>query len=43
MAEQSPWWGSITHDMIGNIAGSLHPGALSYYDEAEIEVPDSLR
>lgn len=43
MAEESPWWGSITHDMLGNIAGQLHPGALRYYDEAGIEVPDSLR
>ncbi len=43
MAEESPWWGSITHDMIGNIAGSLHPGAVRYYDEADIEIPDELR
>ncbi|GHE22933.1 TAXI family TRAP transporter solute-binding subunit [Halomonas urumqiensis] len=43
MAEESPWWGSINHDMIGNIAGSLHPGALRYYDEAGIEIPDELR
>ncbi|NIC06782.1 TAXI family TRAP transporter solute-binding subunit [Billgrantia bachuensis] len=43
MAEESPWWGGITHDMIGNIAGSLHPGALRYYDEADIEIPDDLR
>ncbi|MDX5376541.1 MAG: TAXI family TRAP transporter solute-binding subunit [Halomonas sp.] len=43
MAEESPWWGGITHDMIGNIAGTLHPGALRYYDEVDIEVPDDLR
>ncbi|PAU76502.1 TAXI family TRAP transporter solute-binding subunit [Halomonas salipaludis] len=43
MAEESPWWGSIEHDMVGNIAGTLHPGALRYYDEADIEVPDVLR
>ncbi len=43
MAEESPWWGGITHDMIDNIAGTLHPGALRYYDEAGIEVPDDLR
>lgn len=43
MAEDSPWWGGITHDMIGNIAGSLHPGAVRYYDEAGIEIPDALR
>lgn len=43
MAEDSPWWGGITTDMIGNIAGPLHAGALRYYDEAGIEVPDELR
>ncbi|PMR69045.1 TAXI family TRAP transporter solute-binding subunit [Halomonas heilongjiangensis] len=43
MAEESPWWGSITPDMIDNIAGSLHPGAVRYYDEAGIEIPDDLR
>lgn len=43
MAEESPWWGGITHDMIGNIAGTLHPGAVRYYDEADIEIPDDLR
>nr|WP_298249746.1 TAXI family TRAP transporter solute-binding subunit [uncultured Halomonas sp.] len=43
MAEEAAWWDSITHDMIGNIAGTLHPGALRYYDEAGIEIPDELR
>ncbi|MCE8018134.1 TAXI family TRAP transporter solute-binding subunit [Halomonas sp. MCCC 1A17488] len=43
MAEESPWWGGITPDMIGNIAGTLHPGAVRYYDEADIEIPDDLR
>ena len=43
MAEETAWWGSITHDMIGNIAGTLHPGAVRYYDEAGIEIPDELR
>lgn len=43
MAEESPWWGGITHDMLANIAGALHPGAVRYYDEAGIEIPDDLR
>ncbi|WP_043531876.1 TAXI family TRAP transporter solute-binding subunit [Litchfieldella xinjiangensis] len=41
MAEESPWWGGITPDMVGNIAGTLHPGAVRYYEEAGIEVPES--
>ncbi|WP_148252196.1 TAXI family TRAP transporter solute-binding subunit [Aidingimonas lacisalsi] len=43
MAEESPWWGAISPDMIGNMAGTLHPGALRYYEEADIEIPESLR
>ncbi|MFY0992621.1 TAXI family TRAP transporter solute-binding subunit [Halomonas sp. C05BenzN] len=43
MAVESPWWGGITTDMIDNIAGSLHPGAVRYYDEAGIEIPDDRR
>ncbi|PMR73388.1 TRAP transporter substrate-binding protein [Billgrantia endophytica] len=43
MAQETAWWGSITHDMIGNIAGTLHPGAVRYYDEAGIDIPDELR
>ncbi|MFO8047184.1 MAG: TAXI family TRAP transporter solute-binding subunit [Halomonas sp.] len=43
MAEETAWWGGITHDMVGNIAGTLHPGAIRYYDDAGIEIPDALR
>src|SRR5690554_1856153 len=43
MAEETAWWGGITHDMIGNIACTLHPGAVRYYDEAGNDIPDSLR
>ncbi|MGM0831770.1 TAXI family TRAP transporter solute-binding subunit [Halomonas qaidamensis] len=43
MAEETAWWGGISHEMIANMAGSLHPGAIRYYDEAGIEFPDRLR
>lgn len=43
MAEETAWWGGITHEMIGQIAGTLHPGAVRYYDEAGIAIPDELR
>ncbi|WP_346795844.1 TAXI family TRAP transporter solute-binding subunit [Halomonas sp. Bachu 37] len=43
LAQEAAWWGSITHDMLDNISGTLHPGALRYYDEVGIEVPESLR
>lgn len=43
MAEVAAWWSSVTPEMLGNIIIPLHPGALRYYDEAGIEVPDTLR
>ncbi|WP_417329431.1 TAXI family TRAP transporter solute-binding subunit [Halomonas cupida] len=43
MAESSPWWQSISPDMLENFEGKLHPGALRYYDEAGVDVPESLR
>jgi TRAP transporter TAXI family solute receptor len=43
MAEEAAWWSSITPEMLENMTGTLHPGALRYYEEAGIEVPDTLR
>ncbi|MFD1008384.1 MULTISPECIES: TAXI family TRAP transporter solute-binding subunit [Oceanisphaera] len=43
MAEEAAWWGSITPDMLENMAGKLHSGALRYYDEIGVVVPDTLR
>ena len=43
MAEEAAWWGSITPSMLENMVGTLHPGALRYYEEAGVEVPDELR
>ncbi|MBE0403565.1 TAXI family TRAP transporter solute-binding subunit [Halomonas citrativorans] len=43
MAEETAWWGGITPDQLANMAGMLHPGALRYYEEAGIDVPESLR
>lgn len=43
MAEETAWWGGITPDQLDNMAGMLHPGALRYYEEAGIDVPESLR
>ena len=43
MGEVAPWWNGVSADMLSNIRGKLHPGALKYYDEAGIAVPDGLR
>lgn len=43
MAEATAWWSSITPAMLENMIGTLHPGALRYYEEAGVTVPDTLR
>lgn len=43
MAETAKWWAGVSPDYLGAMAGKLHPGALKYYDEKGIAVPDALR
>ncbi|EGP19246.1 TAXI family TRAP transporter solute-binding subunit, partial [Halomonas sp. TD01] len=43
MAAETAWWSSISPDMLSNMTGTLHPGALRYYDETGVDVPDDLR
>ena len=33
MAATAPWWKGVTPDMLANIPGKIHPGALRYYKE----------
>jgi len=43
MAKSNPWWGGVRPEMLDTLAGKLHPGALRYYREAGIAVPDALQ
>ncbi|TVO51373.1 TAXI family TRAP transporter solute-binding subunit [Denitromonas halophila] len=43
MAKSNPWWKSIDASLLDNIGVKLHPGALKYYAEAGIAVPDRLK
>jgi hypothetical protein len=43
MTKVNSWWHGVKADMIGELAGKLHPGALKYYAEAGIPVPASLK
>lgn len=43
MARSNAWWGGVSPEMLDNIYGKLHPGALRYYQEKGIAVPDSIR
>lgn len=42
MAQSNAWWGGVSTEMLNNIYGKLHPGALRYYQEQGVAVPESL-
>lgn len=43
LTKAAPWWGGVTPELLANVTGPIHPGALRYYDEAGIAVPDSAK
>ena len=42
MANVAPWWKSVTVDLLGELAGPLHPGAIRYYKEQGITLSEHL-
>jgi TRAP transporter TAXI family solute receptor len=43
MGQDSAWWKGVTPDMLVNIKGKIHPGALRYYAEAGFPVRDDQK
>jgi TRAP transporter TAXI family solute receptor len=43
MGADHPWWNGVSGALLSNVHGKIHPGALKYYDEAGIKVPDANR
>lgn len=43
LGDAAAWWNGVSPAMLENISGKIHPGALKYYDEAGIKVPEGLR
>ncbi|MBJ3776874.1 TAXI family TRAP transporter solute-binding subunit [Acuticoccus mangrovi] len=41
LGETARWWNGVDPSFLGNIAGKIHPGALKYYEEAGMAVPDT--
>jgi len=37
------WWNGVSPDLLENVRGKIHPGALKYYDEAGVAIPGALR
>lgn len=43
MGTDNKWWNGVSADLLGEMTGKLHPGALKYYAEAGMSVPDALK
>jgi len=43
LGDAAAWWNGVSPALLENVRGKIHPGALRYYDEAGISVPDALR
>ena len=43
MTKGAPWWAGVDAALMENITGKIHPGALRYYEEAGMAVPDTAR
>lgn len=43
MADSAPWWKAVTPEMVMTSGVKLHPGALKWYEEQGIKVPDDMK
>lgn len=43
MGSDNKWWNGAKPQMLSLMYGKLHPGALRYYKEAGVAIPDSLK
>lgn len=41
MGETSPWWKGIDGEMLANISGKIHPGAIRFYKEKGFPLSDA--
>ena len=39
MAGGAAWWNGVSATLLENVHGKIHPGALTYYREAGVEIP----
>ncbi|NLC27183.1 MAG: TRAP transporter substrate-binding protein, partial [Campylobacteraceae bacterium] len=43
LEKQNSWWKAITPDTLSIFKTAFHKGALKYYDEVGITIPQNLR
>ena len=41
MGSDAAWWNGVSQDMLANITGKIHPGALRFYKEQGLPLQDS--
>ena len=43
MGNNAAWWNAVSNELLGNVHGKIHAGALRYYDEMGVSIPDANR
>lgn len=43
LSDQAPWWKAVTPEMLMMTKVKLHPGAVRYYQEAGVQIPEGMR
>jgi TRAP transporter TAXI family solute receptor len=43
MGKNNPWWDAVTPEGLATLGAKLHPGAVKYYQEAGIAIPEALQ
>lgn len=42
LGDQNAWWDAVSVEMLPQLGAPLYPGARRYYEEAGIDIPESL-
>ena len=43
MGKNNPWWDGVTPEGLATLGAKLHPGAVKYYKEAGVAIPETLQ
>ncbi|MCP4622326.1 MAG: TAXI family TRAP transporter solute-binding subunit [bacterium] len=43
MGKAKTWWNAVTFDSLKTLGAKLHPGAVKYYKEAGVQIPENLQ
>ncbi len=43
MGANAAWWNGVSGELLSNVEGKIHSGALKFYDESGVQVADSNR